>query len=116
MASLVRAEGPSAAFRPLIPVARAARTADVSFDSAELRGRKRSRGGADSDEEVELEEFERKEIMRVIEGSAGTLLARESMVVKASPCWHAARALCRGPAAVPADLFWGAVLACGVTA
>jgi hypothetical protein len=38
---------------------------DVSFSSAELRGRKRRRGAAESDEEVELEEFERKEIMRV---------------------------------------------------
>ncbi|KAL4856957.1 hypothetical protein ACK3TF_002657 [Chlorella vulgaris] len=38
---------------------------DVSFSSAELAGRKRKRVGEDeSDEEVELEEFEKREIMR----------------------------------------------------
>ncbi|PRW33553.1 PHD finger 3 [Chlorella sorokiniana] len=38
---------------------------DVSFSSAELSGRKRKRGpDEDSDEEVELEEFEKREIMR----------------------------------------------------
>lgn len=40
--------------------------ADVSFSSAELSGRKRKRGGDDdSDEDVVLEEFEKREIMRV---------------------------------------------------
>ncbi len=46
--------------------AAATAAADVSFSSAELSGRKRKRGSADdSDEDVVLEEFEKREIMRV---------------------------------------------------
>ncbi|EFN53710.1 hypothetical protein CHLNCDRAFT_53651 [Chlorella variabilis] len=37
---------------------------DVSFSSGELAGRKRKRGAEDSDDEVHLEDFEKREIMR----------------------------------------------------
>lgn len=43
--------------------------ADVSFSSGELAGRKRKRGAEDSDDEVHLEDFEKREIMRVGDGS-----------------------------------------------
>ena len=47
--------------------------ADVSFSSAELAGRKRKRGADDSDGEVQLEDFEKREIMRVGGWVAGWL-------------------------------------------
>lgn len=58
---------PAAHPSPIFP------SADVSFASDELSGRKRKRGEEDeSDPEVQLEEFEKREIMRV--GAARTAL------------------------------------------